>query len=94
MSKADEMKNRISMALKDPMLQQGFEIICRENAELKGSLELYENGCCRAEKECAIKDQLAQAKSYIKYFVGILKNLGADKEELVVKAEQFLEKVK
>lgn len=32
----DEMKNRISMALKDPVLQQGFEIICKENAELKG----------------------------------------------------------
>lgn len=30
-----EMKNRISMALKDPILQQGFEIICKENAELK-----------------------------------------------------------
>ena len=33
----DEMKDRISMALKDPVLQQGFEIICKENAELKGS---------------------------------------------------------
>jgi hypothetical protein len=31
----DELKNRISMALKDPVLQQGFEIICKENAELK-----------------------------------------------------------
>ena len=31
----DEMKNRISMALKDPILQQGFEIICKENAELR-----------------------------------------------------------
>lgn len=31
----DEMKNRISMALKDPVLQQGFEIICKENVELK-----------------------------------------------------------
>lgn len=31
----DEMKNRISMALKDPILQQGFEIICKENVELK-----------------------------------------------------------
>lgn len=31
----DEMKNRISMALKAPILQQGFEIICKENAELK-----------------------------------------------------------
>lgn len=33
--KIDEMKNRISMELKDPILQQGFEIICKENAELK-----------------------------------------------------------
>lgn len=33
----DEMKDRISMALKDPVLQQGFEIICKENAELRGS---------------------------------------------------------
>lgn len=31
----DEMKNRISMALKEPILQQGFEIICKENTELK-----------------------------------------------------------
>lgn len=35
----DEMKNRISMALKDPILQQGFEIICKENAELKAKNE-------------------------------------------------------
>lgn len=33
--KKDEMKNRISMALKDPILQQGFEIICKNLAELK-----------------------------------------------------------
>lgn len=31
----DEIKNRISMALKDPVLQQGFEIICKENTGLK-----------------------------------------------------------
>lgn len=30
----DEIKNRISMALKDPVLQQGFEILCKENTEL------------------------------------------------------------
>ena len=35
----DEMKNRISLALKDPILQQGFELICKENAELKEQLE-------------------------------------------------------
>jgi hypothetical protein len=38
----NEMKNRISFALRDPILQQGFEIICKEleqekklNAEIK-----------------------------------------------------------
>lgn len=31
----DEMKNRISMTLKDPILQQGFEIICKNLAELE-----------------------------------------------------------
>ena len=35
----DEIKNRISMALKDPVLQQGFEIICKENAKLKGEVD-------------------------------------------------------
>ena len=41
MSKED-MTNRISLALKDPILQMGFEVICsklsrfeKENAELK-----------------------------------------------------------
>ena len=39
----EEMKDKISMALKDPILQMGFEVICgklsrleKENAELKG----------------------------------------------------------
>lgn len=35
MTTKDEIKNRISMALKDPILQQGFEIICKENAKLE-----------------------------------------------------------
>jgi hypothetical protein len=30
-----EMKNKISMALKDPILQQGFEIICKNLAKLE-----------------------------------------------------------
>ena len=31
----NEMKSRISFALRDPVLQQGFECICKENADLK-----------------------------------------------------------
>ena len=49
----DEMKNRISMALKDPILQQGFEIICKENAELKEQIALMQD----AEAEQFIKDK-------------------------------------
>lgn len=33
--KIKEMKNKISMALKDPILQQGFEIICKNLIELE-----------------------------------------------------------
>jgi regulator of replication initiation timing len=36
----DEMKDRISMALKDPILQQGFEIICKNLAELEKRLSV------------------------------------------------------
>lgn len=50
--KKDEMKNRISMALKDPILQQGFEIICknvadleRENRTLKSLLYCTKRSC-------------------------------------------------
>ena len=47
----DELKDKISIALKDPVLQQGFEIICKnltelekENAELKEQIEKMK--CC------------------------------------------------
>lgn len=54
----DEMKNRISMALKDPVLQQGFEIICKENAELK-------------EKAVKARRRLTKAKEIIKDFMTV-----------------------
>lgn len=45
----DELKNRISMALKDPILQQGFEIICKENAELEQeNAELKSRDCWKS----------------------------------------------
>ena len=39
----DEMKNKISMALKDPILQQGFEIICKELEELEAENQRLTN---------------------------------------------------
>ncbi len=48
--KIDNLKNKISMALKDPILQLGFEIICKklaklekENAELKEQVNEWLN---------------------------------------------------
>lgn len=78
----DEMKNRISMALKDPVLQQGFEIICKENAELKHQLEntelrLLEEWCLSNDPCPHLKkrdEQLAKAKEIIKKFLEFVNN--------------------
>ncbi len=51
-NKKDEMKDRISMALKDPILQQGFEIICKNLADLE-----KENAVLR-EFICDYKEQV------------------------------------
>lgn len=42
----DEMKNRISMALKGPILQQGFEIICKDLAISEHDREQLEKEKC------------------------------------------------
>jgi len=47
----DEMKNRISMALKDPILQQGFECICKENAKLNKELKAEKEYSATLRKE-------------------------------------------
>ena len=75
----DEMKNRISMALKDPVLQQGFEIICKENAELVWKLKT-------ANEQKAL--QLYKAKEILRKFI----DAKSIEETCVVEsaAEQFL----
>ena len=60
--KKDEMKNKISMALKDPILQQGFEIFCRdletEKRKLKIETELSKRlGIAYREFEQLTKEQ-------------------------------------
>ena len=63
----DEMKNRISMALKDPILQQCFEIICKENAELKEELKTaYRKGMRHMAK--ALKDYDRTDGAWTDYF--------------------------
>ena len=87
----DEMKDRISMALKDPVLQQGFEIICKENAELKEKVGKYQIGMF---DEIEKRDkQLTKAKEIIKTLIDTLTAVDGEQisELKVVKeAEQFL----
>lgn len=72
----DEMKDRISMALKDPILQQGFEIICKENAELKEENKFLKEQCLIladgnvCSSTCSeIKKQLTKAKEILRKFL-------------------------
>ena len=58
------MKNRISMALKNPILQQGFEIICKnlvelekENAELKTDYKVLS---CSVDDFGKLQDKLEE----------------------------------
>ena len=76
----DEMKDKISFALKDPILQQGFEIICenlaeleKENAEMKEQCLILAD-CNTCHSTCSeIKKQLTKAKEIIKDYLTIAK---------------------
>ena len=64
----DEMKNKISMALKDPILQQGLEVIWKENGELEERIEKMK--CCencryysRTDGHCYSYDSYQNCKS-------------------------------
>lgn len=96
------MKNRISMALKDPILQQSFECICKENEELRE----INKGYCRSRdrlvsmgfpnfKDCKeYADQLTKAKELLNEFMRISKASDEDFEhdysELIEEVEQFI----
>lgn len=98
----NEIKNRISMALKDPVLQQGFEIICKENAELKHQLENVElrllKKWCLSNDPCPhLKkrdEQLAKAKEIIRVYMLYCKGETHKYKEAEKQAEQFLSELK
>ena len=78
----DEIKDKISMALKDPLLQQGFETICNENAELKEQLgdKVMKRQKDKADLVWKLKtaneqkaSQLTKAKKIIKDYLIIAK---------------------
>lgn len=85
----DEMKNRISMALKDPTLQQGFEIICKENAELK-----KRNGELAGQK-ASLERWFGEAKEIIKDLLSLKSTVSSTEDirnrfSVRERAEQFI----
>ena len=101
MSKED-MMNKISFALKDPILQMGFEVICsklsrveKENAELKEQCSILAdcNTChssCKNEN-AEMKEQLTKAKELIKEMLSILPKENIEGVyEITEKAEEFI----
>ena len=101
MSKED-MMNRISLALKDPILQMGFEVICsklsgleKENAELKELCSILA-GCNTSHSSCKnenaeMKKQLTKAKELIKEMLSILPKENIEGVyEITEKAEEFI----
>ena len=88
----------ISMALKDPTLQQGFEIICKENAELKKDNEGYEkDNTLLVNRFNQTSAKLIKAKEMLRKLVLEVKSYeeinGNDTCEPVQEAEQFLSEV-
>ena len=105
MSKED-MMNKISFALKDPILQMGFEVICselsrleKENAELKEQCSILAD-CNTSHSSCKnenaeMKEQLTKAKELIKEMLSILPKENIEGiYEITEEAEEFIREVK
>ena len=103
----DEMKNRISMVLKDPILQQGFEIICKENAELDCQMNRnkYCYSCvnatdrcfrkeigCPCEKYKSYKDENAELKDKLEVLIAVGNTCTKGLNKQLTKAKEILKK--
>ena len=80
----DEMKDKISMALKDPILQQGFEVICKNLAELE-----KENAELKAIKDIAT---LIRANNDTVITLMQLNNMLVSKSQQLTKAKEIIKK--
>ena len=97
MTDEDGMKDKISMALKDPILQMGFEVICsklsrleKENAQLRLKLDTLEGQTPWQDikDKSEIIGKLTKAKELLRKFLdakSIEETCVAESE-----AEQFL----
>ncbi len=91
----DELKDRISMALKDPILQQGFEIICKENAELKKHKRECETSLCAAEYQ-SMREKFSKARALLEKWLQTERhyddiNDASEELELRTETEVFME---
>lgn len=87
----EEMKNKISFALKDYTLQQGFEIICKENEKLKEDNWTMATNYTKMEQK--FFNKLSKCKEIIKTLIEDLEALeGEDVREFktVKEANQIL----
>ena len=94
----DEMKNKISMELKSPVTQQGFEVISKklvelekENADLKRDKENLifvrnQNAKCM----CEDKERLTKARALLKQWLQTTHAGGCDNVNLAAETEQFI----
>ena len=80
----DEMKDKISMTLKDPVLQQGFEIICKNLAELE-----KENTELKGIKDIAT---LIRANNDTVITLMQLNNMLVSKNQQLTKAKEIIKK--
>ena len=92
----DEMKDKISMALKDPILQQGFEVICiklsrleKENAELDCQMNRnkYCYSCANVTDRCFRNEIGCPCEKYKSY-----KDENSALNERLTKAKELLAK--
>ena len=92
----DEMKDKISMVLKDPILQMGFEVICsklsrleKENAELDCQMNRnkYCYSCANVTDRCFRNEIGCPCEKYKSY-----KDENAALNEQLTKAKELLTK--
>ena len=77
----DEMKDKISMTLKDPVLQQGFEVICKNLAELE-------------KEKCELLGIIQGKDKVIQELKKELNSMLVGKNQQLAKAKEIIEKMK
>ena len=87
--KKEEMKNRISMALKDPILQQGFEIICKNLTEQEEKIADIKANC-----DYVLEGKEVEYREERKKLCEDFENMKAGLESKIAELEQQLDFVR